>query len=56
LIVFDAWYFLETAGPVSYAEDVTFESLLESGYIGDGFEFAVFDVQSGLFIFVDQFG
>jgi hypothetical protein len=55
-IVFDAWYFLETAGPVSYSEGPDFENLLESGYVGRGFEFAVFDVQSGLFIFVDQFG
>ena len=55
-MVFDAWYFAETAGPVSYSEGPDFENLLESGYIGRGFEFAVFDVQSGLFIFVDQFG
>ena len=52
---FDAWYYRETAGPhnASEAPDGPFA---EIGQIGRGFVFAVFDAETGLFIFTSQFG
>ena len=53
--VFDAWYYLETSAPGIGA--ATAEGCFASiGAIGRGFEFAVFDVETGVMIFVDQFG
>ena len=55
-IEFDAWYYLETSEPsggIVHEAPGMFESI---GLIGRGFEFAVFDVDTGLFIFIDQFG
>lgn len=55
-IEFDAWYYLETTeaqGSIVHQAPGMFESI---GLIGRGFEFAVFDVDTGLFIFIDQFG
>ncbi len=55
-IVFDAWYYLETTEPDPYSSYTPDGALTEIGQIGRGFEFAVYDADSGLFIFVDQFG
>ena len=55
-IEFDAWYYLETSEPsggIVHEAPGMFESI---GLIGRGFEFAVFDLETGLFIFIDQFG
>ena len=55
-VVFDAWYYLETTEPTQYSGFAPNGALSEIGQIGRGFEFAVFDLETGLFIFVDQFG
>ena len=55
-VVFDAWYYHETHEPADYSLKVTDGTLAEIGRVGYGFEFAVYDAESGLFIFVDQFG
>lgn len=55
-VVFDAWYYLETHDPLSYSASAPEGGLKEIGQVGYGYEFAVFDVESGLFIFVDLFG
>ncbi len=55
-IVFDAWYYLETAEPMEGIVHQATGTLESIGTIGYGFEFAVFDVDTGLFIFIDQFG
>lgn len=55
-IIFDAWYYLETDEPAPYSKHAPAGALAEIGQIGYGYEFAVYDVESGLFIFVDQFG
>lgn len=55
-IEFDAWYYLETSesdGGIVHEAPGMFSSI---GLIGRGFEFAVFDLDTGLFIFIDQFG
>lgn len=55
-IEFDAWYYLETSEPwgsIVHQATGVFEPI---GLIGRGFEFAVFDIDTGLFIFIDQFG
>ena len=54
--VFDAWYYCETSAPVSNAVAAPAGALEEIGPVGRGFEFAVFDAETGLFVFVDQFG
>lgn len=54
-VVFDAWYYREKAEPHNTPEapDGPFA---EIGQVGRGFEFAVFDRETGLFIFTSQFG
>lgn len=54
-MVFDAWFYRETHEPTDYAHIAT-GSLSSIGAIGYGFEFAVFDMETGLMIFIDQFG
>lgn len=52
--VFDAWFYRETREPFGSARAKgCFSSI---GRIGYGFEFAVFDVETEMVIFVDQFG
>lgn len=55
-IVFDAWYYIETTEPTDYYRPQATGALETIGTIGRGFEFAVFDVETGLFIFIDQLG
>ena len=55
-IVFDAWFYRETDEPASWSKHVSSGSLEDIGQVGNGFEFAVYDLETGLFIFVDQFG
>lgn len=55
-VVFDAWYYLETDVPISHSPFAPAGALSEIEQVGYGYEFAVFDVESGLFIFVDVFG
>ncbi len=52
---FDAWYYRETAGPYN-APGIPDGPFAEIGQIGRGFVFAVFDAETGLFIFTSQFG
>lgn len=52
---FDAWYYRETAGSYN-APGIPDGPFAEIGQIGRGFVFAVFDAETGLFIFVRQFG
>ena len=54
-MVFDAWFYRETHEPTDYAHIAT-GSLSSIGAVGYGFEFAVFDMETGLMIFIDQFG
>jgi len=54
--VFDAWYYCETSAPVEGGNAIPAGALEEIGAVGRGFEFAVFDAETGLFVFVDQFG
>lgn len=54
-MVFDAWFYRETHEPTDYAHIAT-GSLSSIGAVGYGFEFAVFDGETGLMIFIDQFG
>ena len=54
-VTFDAWYYRETAEPYN-APDVPDCPFAEIGQTGRGFVFAVFDAETGLFIFVRQFG
>ena len=53
--VFDAWFYRETAEPTLYSESAK-DCFSSIGKIGRGFEFAVFDVETGMVIYVDQFG
>lgn len=55
-IVFDAWFYRKTDEPASWSKHVSSGSLKDIGQVGNGFEFAVYDLETGLFIFVDQFG
>ncbi len=54
-VTFDAWYYRETAEPYN-AQDVPDGFFAEIGQTGRGFVFAAFDAETGLFIFVRQFG
>ncbi len=54
-VTFDAWYYRETAEPYN-APGVPDGPFAEIGQAGRGFVFAVFDAETGLFIFVRQFG
>ena len=54
-MVFDAWFYRETHEPSGYVHVAT-GSLSPIGAIGYGFEFAVYDIETGLMIFIDQFG
>ena len=53
--VFDAWFYSETSKPIFGAE-MAKDCFSSIGKIGRGFEFAVFDVETGIIVFVDQFG
>lgn len=55
-IIFDAWFYRETSKPAPWSEHVSSGPLEDIGQVGNGFEFAVYDLETGLFIFVDQFG
>lgn len=55
-MVFDAWYYIETTKPLSSIAHEASGAFASIGQIGYGFEFAVYDLETGLFIFVDQFG
>lgn len=54
-VTFDAWYYRETAEPYN-APGVPDGPFAEIGQAGRGFVFAVFNAETGLFIFVRQFG
>ena len=53
--VFDAWFYRETSQPILGAETAK-DCFSSIGKIGRGFEFAVFDLETGIIVFVDQFG
>lgn len=54
-VIFDAWYYRETDEP--YGTGTAPQGALgEIGQVGRGYEFAVYDMQSGIFILIDQFG
>ena len=54
-IEFDAWFYRETTPSAGYEPMIGgYFSFL--GRAARGFEFAVFDKETGLFIFIDQFG
>lgn len=55
-IVFDAWYYVETTESTDAFHHQATGALEAIGALGRGFEFAVFDIETGLFIFIDQFG
>lgn len=56
-IVFDAWYYRETTEPHAPNNRVPKGPMEQIGpYAGRGFEFALFDTDTGLFIYIDQFG
>lgn len=55
-IVFDAWYYRETSEPNVLSGHAPEGALEEIGHVGYGFEFAVYDRESGLFVFTDLFG
>ncbi|MBR6788160.1 MAG: hypothetical protein IKM26_09625 [Clostridia bacterium] len=56
-IIFDAWYYLETCAPAAPSSPAVPSGALSAiGQIGHGFEFAVYDLETGLFIFIDQHG
>lgn len=56
-IIFDAWYYLETCAPAAPSSPVVPSGAFSAiGQIGHGFEFAVYDLETGLFIFIDQHG
>ncbi len=56
-IVFDAWYYRETTEPHAPNNRVPKGPMEQIGpYAGRGFEFALFDSDTGLFIYIDQFG
>jgi len=55
-IVFDAWYYLETAAAADFSPVVPEGALSSIGQVGHGFEFAVYDLETGLFILIDQHG
>ena len=52
---FDAWYYRETAEPCDppALPDGPFAQI---GELGRGFQFAAYDAESGLFVYVNQFG
>ncbi len=54
-IVFDAWFYRETT-PSAGFEPMLHGYFSFLGQAARGFEFAVFDEDTGLFIFIDQFG
>ncbi len=53
--VFDAWFYRETSQPILGAETAK-DCFSSIGKIGRGFEFAVFDLETGIIVFVNQFG
>lgn len=56
-IIFDAWYYREIVEPHTPNGRIPKGPMEEIGsYIGRGFEFALFDVDTGLFVYIDQFG
>ena len=55
-VVFDAWFYCETDEPAPWSKQMTAGALKEIGQVGNGYEFAVFDAETGMFIFADQFG
>ena len=54
-IEFDAWFYRETTPPAGY-EPMVQGHFSFLGRAARGFEFAVFDEDTGLFILIDQFG
>ena len=56
-ITFDAWYYRETVEPDTFSGRIPRGPLEQIGScVGRGFEFAIFDVETGLFVYIDQFG
>ena len=53
---FDAWYYRETAEPAGWDAVIGTGPLAEIGRVGRGFDFAAYDRDSGLFVYVNQFG
>ena len=53
---FDAWYYRENAAPAGTEIELANGHFAEIGRLGRGFSFAVYDSDTGLFIYVRQFG
>ena len=53
---FDAWYYRENAAPAGTETALASGCFAEIGRLGRGFSFAVYDSDTGLFIYVRQFG
>ena len=54
--VFEAWYYRETCEPSSFSYNTGKGAFEEIGKLGHGFTFAVYDVDTGLFIYFNQHG
>lgn len=54
-VCFDAWFYHETTPPWNPPE-LPAGPLSEIGELGRGFRMALFDAESGLFVYVNQFG
>ncbi len=52
---FDAWYY-RTTKPSAGWEEIPAGHFGSLGRVGRGFVFAVYDAETGLFVFIDQFG
>lgn len=55
-VVFDAWYYRETNAPAGREPTAPNGALSEIGQVGRGFVLAAYDLESGLFLLVRQFG
>ena len=54
-VQFDAWYYV-VRSPSWGDEETPSGYFSKLGRVGRGFTFALFDVETGLFVFIDQFG
>ena len=55
-IVFEAWYYCETSETSDNYGYTCEGAFAEIGRLGRGFDFAVYDADTGLFIYIHQFG
>jgi len=54
--VFEAWYYRETCEPSGFSYHTNKGAFEDIGKLGHGFTFAVYDVDTGLFIYFNQHG